>query len=193
MHNERPNERTPKKKQLKKIKPNDALKHPKWKMGKKISIDSSTLMNKIFELIEAQKLFNIPNDKIDIIIHPDSLVHAIIEFQNGLVKFMYHDTSMIIPLANAIFDGKIDIENFYHNKNVKFKDKITKNLNFGKVSNKIFPLIKLKNRILELPSTPIIINAANEILVDHFLNKKLQFLGIYKIIMSVLNDRNYKS
>ena len=181
-----------KRKQFKKIKPVDALNHPKWKMGKKISVDSSTLMNKILELAEAQKLFNISNDKLDILVHPDSLVHAIIEFKNGLVKFMYHDTSMIIPLANAIFDGKIDIKNFYQNNNLKFKDKVTKNLNFRKVNNKIFPLIKLKNRILELPSTPIIINAANEILVDHFLNKKLQFLGIYKIIMSVLNDRNYK-
>ena len=181
-----------KKKQLKKIKPNDALKHPKWKMGKKISIDSSTLMNKIFELIEAQKLFNIPNDKIDIIIHPDSLVHAIIEFQNGLVKFMYHETSMIIPLANAIYDGNIDIQSLYKNKDSKFKDKIIQNLRFSKVSKEIFPLIKLKNKAQEYPSTPIIINAANEILVDHFLSKKLQFLRINKIIMSVLNDKNYK-
>ena len=181
-----------KRKQFKKIKPADALKHPKWKMGKKISVDSATLMNKILEVVEAQKLFNISNKKIDILVHPNSLVHAIIEFKNGLVKFMYHETSMIIPLANAIFDGKIDIENFYQNKDDKFEDKVTKNLNFRKVNNKIFPLIKLKNRILEFPSTPIIINAANEILVDHFLNKKLQFLGINKIIMSVLNDRNYK-
>ena len=181
-----------KRKQFKKIKPADALKHPKWKMGKKISVDSATLMNKILEVVEAQKLFNISNKKIDILVHPNSLVHAIIEFKNGLVKFMYHETSMIIPLANAIFDGKIDIENFYQNKDDKFEDKVTKNLNFYKVNNKIFPLIKLKNRILEFPSTPIIINAANEILVDHFLNKKLQFLGINKIIMSVLNDRNYK-
>ena len=181
-----------KRKQFKKIKPADALKHPKWKMGKKISVDSATLMNKILEVVEAQKLFNISNEKLDILVHPNSLVHAIIEFKNGLVKFMYHETSMIIPLANAIFDGKIDIKNFYQNKDDKFEDKVTKNLNFCKVNNKIFPLIKLKNRILEFPSTPIIINAANEILVDHFLNKKLQFLGINKIIMSVLNDRNYK-
>ena len=75
-------------------------------MGKNF-YDSSTLMNKILELVEAQKLFNISNNKLDILIHPDSLVHAIIEFNNGLVKFMYHDTSMIIPLANAIFDGKL--------------------------------------------------------------------------------------
>jgi len=180
------------KNQLIKIKPSDAIKHPKWKMGKKISVDSATLMNKIFEIIEAQKLFNIPNSRLDILIHPDSLVHAIIEFKNGLVKFMYHETSMIIPLANAIFEGNIDIENFYKNKKNKFKNKIVKDLKFSKVNKHIFPLIKLKNRVQEYSSTPIIINAANEILVDHFLNKKLQFLRINKIIMSVLNDRNYK-
>ena len=181
-----------KKKYLKKIKPADALKHPKWKMGKKISIDSSTLMNKILELIEAQKLFNISNKKIDILIHPDSLVHAIIEFQNGLVKFMYHDNSMIIPLANAIFNENIKIDKFYKNKKQNFLDKIVKGLKFRKVKKEIFPLIVLKKKVQEYPSTPIIINAANEILVDHFLNKKLQFLRINKIIMSVLNDRNYK-
>ena len=102
-----------KKKELLKISPKEALKHPKWKMGQKITIDSSTLMNKILELIEAQKLFDIPNDKLDIIIHPNSLVHAIVKKKNGLTTFIYHDTSMIIPLANAIFDGKLNIKEFY--------------------------------------------------------------------------------
>ena len=88
-------------KQLKKILPKDALKHPKWKMGNKITIDSSTMMNKILELVEAQKLFNLPSNKLDILIHPDSLVHAIIVLRNGLVKFIYHETSMIIPLSNT--------------------------------------------------------------------------------------------
>ena len=178
--------------QLQKIRPLDALKHPKWKMGKKISIDSSTLMNKLLEIIEAQKLFNISNNKIDILIHPDSLIHAIIEFNNGLIKFMYHDTSMIIPLANAIYDGKVNMNNFYINSKEKFEDKIVKGLRFSKVRKEIFPLIELKKKVQEYPSTPIIINAANEILVDQFLNKKLQFLRINKIIMSVLNDKNYK-
>ena len=81
--------------------------------GKKISIDSATLMNKIFEIVEAQKLFSIPNEKLDILIHPNSLVHAIIHLKNGLIKFLYHETSMMIPLANAIFDGNLNIENFY--------------------------------------------------------------------------------
>ena len=178
-----------KKNQLKNIKIKDALNHPKWKMGKKITIDSSTLMNKILELIEAQKIFNIPNKKLDILIHPNSLVHAIIEMKNGLIKFLYHDTTMIIPLANAIFDGKININDFIKNKK---KLKAIEDLYFKKVDLNIFPVIKFKNRLDEYPSTPIIINAANEVLVDLFLKKKIPFLSIYKIIMNILNDRNYK-
>ena len=158
--------------------------------GKKISIDSATMMNKVLEIIEAQKLFKLPNNKLEIIIHPESLVHAIIEYKNGLLKFIYHETSMIIPLANAIFDGKLNIKDFY------FKEKTIepniKNLTFSRVDNKIFSIIKLKNRLNEHPSSSIIINAANEILVDHFLRKKIPFLSISKIIMTILNDRNYK-
>ena len=178
-----------KKKELRRISPKEALKHPKWKMGKKITIDSSTLMNKILELIEAQKLFNLPNNKVDIIIHPNSLVHAIVKKKNGLITFIYHDTSMIIPLANAIFDGKLNIKEFY--KIDRKKDQL-ENLFFKKVDKKIFPVIFLKNRVNEYPSTSIIINAANEILVELFLNKKIPFLSISKTIMKILNDRNYK-
>ena len=179
-----------KSKQLKNISPKEALRHPKWKMGKKISIDSSTLMNKMLEVIEAQRLFSIPENKIDILIHPDSLVHAIIQFKNGLTKFLYHETSMKIPISNAIFNGKLDIKDFY-----KFKineNKIVNNLKFMKVDKNTFPIIKIKHRINELPSTPIIINACNEILVDQFLQKKIPFLSISKIIMGILNDRNYR-
>ncbi len=178
-------------KKLKDIIPSQALKHPKWNMGKKISIDSATLMNKILELIEAQRLFNLPNSKLEILIHPNSLVHAIIDFKNGLKIFIYHETSMIIPIANAIFDGNVDM-----NQIIKFKKKNSdnqiNNLNFKQVDQKIFPIIKIKKRLNEYPSTAIIINGANEILVDQFLNKKAPFLGIIKIIMSVLDDRNYK-
>ena len=174
--------------QLKKIKPNQALRHPKWKMGKKITIDSATLMNKIFEVIEAQKLFNISNNLMDIIIHPNSLVHAIIELKNGLKKLVYHETSMIIPLANAIFDGVVDIKRFYKKK-VSFK---FENLIFKKVDKNIFPAINLISKMNQFPSAPIIINAANEVLVDRFLNKKIAFLDINKIIMAIIKDSNYK-
>ena len=150
----------------------NALKHPKWKMGKKISIDSATLFNKILEIIEAQKLFNIPEKKLDIIIHPNSLVHAIIELKNGISKLIYHQTSMIIPLANAIFDGNLNIENFYKLK--KKKNNILHNLEFRKVDFRKFPIIRIK-RANEFASTSIIINAANEILVDQFLQKDTFF------------------
>jgi 1-deoxy-D-xylulose-5-phosphate reductoisomerase len=81
-------------------------------MGKKITVDSSTLMNKILEYIEAQKLFKLEKNKLEILIHPESLVHAIVKFNNGLVKFIYHDTSMIIPIANALFEKNIQINKF---------------------------------------------------------------------------------
>ena len=82
-------------------------------------------MNKMFELVEAQKLFNLPKNKIDILIHPNSLVHAIVEFKNGLTQFLYHETSMIIPIANAIYDGNLNIAEYLKKENVSFeKNKI---------------------------------------------------------------------
>ena len=177
--------------QFKNINPRQALVHPKWKMGKKISIDSSTLMNKLLELVEAQKLFGIPGHKLDILIHPESLIHAIVKLKNGLSKFLYHETSMVIPLANAIFDGKLNINLFFKKK----KDLNTKyfpNLIFKPPNQKIFPIIKIIKRINEHPSTPIIINSANEVLVDQFLQKNIPFTYISKIIMTIMNDRNYR-
>ena len=100
-------------------------------MGKKITVDSATLMNKMLELIEAQKLFQIPNKKLDILIHPNSLVHAIVELKNGLIKFLYHSTSMIIPLSNAIFEGDLNIEDFFYQK-IKVQKTISKTYIFKK-------------------------------------------------------------
>ena len=176
--------------QFKKIKLEDALKHPKWKMGKKITIDSATLMNKILELIEAQKLFDISHKKLDVIIHPDSLVHAVIVLRNGLTKMLYHHTTMIIPIANALLDGNLNINDFYRSK--KNKKNYIENLTFKKVNPDTFPLIKLKNKLNEYPATPIIINAANEVLVDQFLKKKITYNDIIRGIKYILRDRNYK-
>jgi len=176
---------------LKTVKPHDAIKHPKWKMGKKISIDSATLMNKILEVIEAHKLFNIDIKKFEIVIHPESLIHAIIEFKNGLYKFIYHETSMLIPLANAIFDDNIDIDYFLKPKLKSKRSIFFQSLNFIKVDKKRFPIINLKPRLDEHYSSPIIINAVNEILVDQYINKRIPFTSFYKYILKVLNDRNY--
>jgi 1-deoxy-D-xylulose-5-phosphate reductoisomerase len=161
-------------------------------MGKKISIDSASLMNKMLEVIEAHKLFSIDIKKIDIVIHPESLVHAIVEFKNGLHKFIYHETSMLIPLANAIFDDGVDIEDFIKPKTNSKNPIFFKNLNFLKVDKKRFPVVKLKDRMNEHVSTPIIINAANEILVEQYLREKINFDTFYKYLLMVLNDRNYK-
>ena len=175
-------------KQFKKIKLKDALKHPKWKMGKKITIDSSTLFNKILELIEAQKLFNIPLEKLDVIIHPNSLVHAVVIFNNGITKMLYHPTTMIIPIANAILDGKLNIDDYYVSKT---KNEI-ESLIFQKVDLKKFPIIRLKQKINEFPSTSIILNAVNEVLVEQFLKKKISYQAIIKGISDILRDRNYQ-
>ena len=177
---------------LKNIKPSEAVKHPRWKMGKKISIDSASLMNKLLELIEAKKIFSIDEKKIQIVIHPESLIHAIVEFKNGLHKFIYHKTTMIIPLANAIFGDDININVFLKPKLNSEKKIFFKNLNFQEVDKKRYPIINLKSRINEYNSTPIIINAVNEILVDQFLKKKIPFNSFYTYILRVLNDRNYK-
>ncbi len=178
-------------KKLTKIKPIDALKHPKWKMGKKISIDSATMMNKVLEVIEAQKLFNIPYNKISILIHPESLIHALIELKNGLTYFIHHNTSMIIPIANAIFEDNTDIKNFFNFKKIQFDTNI-KQLTFKNVDSKIFPMVGLLKEINKYPSACIIVNASNEILVDQFLRKNIGFLSIFRTIKTILNDSNYK-
>ena len=177
---------------LKNIKPSQAVKHPKWQMGKKISIDSASLMNKMLEFVEAQKIFEINPNKIEIVLHPQSLIHAIVEFKNGLFKFLYHKTTMHIPLVNAIFDKKNDIEKFLKPELNSKRKIFFESLNFLEVDKKRYPIINLKSRINEHISTPIIINAVNEILVDQFLKKKIPFNSFYRYILGVLNDRNYR-
>ncbi len=179
-------------KKIKKIiTPQNALRHPIWSMGKKISIDSATMMNKVLELSEAQKLFNKHKNKIEIVIHPQSLIHAIIEYKNGLTKLLYHEPNMIIPIANAIFDEKIKINEVIKVDSFnKFED--FKKLNFYKTNKKNFPPFKILSRLNDYESSPIIINAANEILVDMFLTKTIAFKGIIKGLTAVLNHKNYK-
>ena len=175
-------------KKMKSIKPLEAINHPKWKMGKKISVDSATLMNKIFEVIEANKLFSIDINKIDVIIHPQSLVHAIIKFKNGLYKLLYFETDMSIPIGNALFE-----KNFELKKNISVKYKfeenyLIKDLNFLKVDRKKFPAIKLKPILDKYNSLPIILNAANEIFVDQFLKRNMSFCSIINYLFYLLKD-----
>ena len=96
---------------LRNVKPNEAVQHPNWKMGKKISVDSANLMNKVFELIEASKLFKFNFKKYRIMIHPQSYVHSIIRYRNGLIKMILHNTDMKIPISNTLYGNNININN----------------------------------------------------------------------------------
>ena len=174
----------------KKISVNDAINHPRWSMGKKISVDSATMINKVLELQEARLLFSKYKNKIDIIIHPESLIHAIIIFKNGLSKMLYHHPDMKIPLANAIFEKKVILKDILKSKNNNYF--FNKKFHFFKTNDKNFPANKFVNLINEFPSSSIILNAGNEILVDLFLKKNIQFNSIIKYLSSLLRDKNYK-
>ena len=172
------------------IKAYQAIKHPKWKMGKKISIDSSNLMNKVLELIEAYRLFPFKKNKYEIIIHPQSLVHAIVIFKNGQTKFLYHDTDMRIPISNAIFEDNLNDKNFIHfNQNIL---KNFENLKFIEVDKKKFPIVTLLKKYSIDNSGPIILNASNEVLVSKFIEGIISFNSIYAYLKAVLRHKDYK-
>jgi len=178
-------------KKFKTIRPQDAVKHPKWKMGKKISVDSSTLMNKVLEIIEANKIFSFDSSKYKIIVHPQSLVHAIIKFKNGLSKMIYHHPDMKITLANAIFNGNFNLLDL-NSSFKKYKTYNYESLVFLKVNVKKFPIVKLLPKILKYPSASIILNGSNEILVDRFLKKEITFNSIVVYLSSVLSNKDFK-
>jgi len=167
---------------FKKIKMSYVLKHPNWSMGKKISIDSATLMNKVFEIIEAKKIFNIPYDKLKILIHPKSYVHSLLKFNDGMIKIIAHETSMEIPIYNSLPYKK----NFIL-KTKELDIKKLNNLNFQKVDYKKFPLVKILNKLPKLDSLfETVIVSANDEFVKLYLNKKISFNDlidkIYKFI-----------
>jgi 1-deoxy-D-xylulose-5-phosphate reductoisomerase len=175
-------------KKFKNIKPIDAIKHPKWNMGKKISVDSATLMNKVLEVTEALNLFPFNLNQYEIIIHPDSLIHAIIKLNNGTSLFLYHYPDMKIPIGNALLKD-FNYRNFFNQKN-KIYNKI-QSLKFIPVDKKKFPVVSLIPIMNSRKSSAIIINAANEIFVDEFLKKKISFNDISAYLKLVLRDKSY--
>jgi 1-deoxy-D-xylulose-5-phosphate reductoisomerase len=175
-------------KKFKNIKPKDAIKHPKWKMGKKISVDSATLMNKVLEITEALKLFPFSLKKYEIIIHPDSLIHAIIKSRNGTSVYLYHLPDMKIPIGNALLED-FNYNTFFNQNSKNFTK--PQNLNFIKVDKKRFPSVGLIPEMNSRKSSAIIINAANEIFVDHFLRNNIGFNDIVGFLKLVLKDKNY--
>ena len=175
-------------KKFKHINPSEAVKHPKWKMGKKISIDSATLMNKVLEITEALKLFPFKLNQYEIIIHPNSLIHAIIKLKNGTSVFLYHLPDMKIPIGNALFED-FNYRNFFDKKD-KICNKI-ENLSFSPVDKKRFPAVGLIPEMNSKKSSAIIINAANEIFVDQFVKNNINFNAIVSYLKLVLKDKNY--
>ena len=172
---------------FKNIKVDQAIKHPTWKMGKKISIDSATLVNKLFEVIEAQRLFNIDINKISIKIHPQSYIHSIIKFRDGLIKICAHEPDMSIPILNSL-DKNL---HYISKNNINFK--ILNNLNFKEVDKKKFPVIKILNKYpnhCSLFDTALV--SVNDELVNLFLNKRISFDDIFKNLIKILNLRSIK-
>ena len=177
------------KKKFKNIKPKDATKHPKWKMGKKISVDSATLMNKVLEVIEAIKLFPFDADKYEIVIHPQSLIHGIVKFKNGTTYFLYHLADMKIPISNALFDGKFNYAKYFKNKN---KNNLSsQKLEFFQPNKNKFTTLRLIPKMNSKESSSIIINAANEIFVDEFLKNNIGFSDISTNLNLILKDSDY--
>ena len=172
---------------LKYVKPHEAIRHPNWKMGKKISIDSASLMNKVFELIEATKLFKFNHKKYKILIHPQSYVHSIICFKNGLTKMILHNPDMKIPISNII-NG---CDNKYFNVK-KINSKTLNKLNFYEVDKKRFPSVNLISKCLNTGSlAATILNASNEELVSMYLKKKLKFTDIVRNLHKILKHKNF--
>ena len=173
--------------QFKNIKTSQALNHPNWKMGKKISIDSATMINKIYEVIEAKNIFNIPYKNIGILIHPKSYIHAILKFNNGLIKIVAHDTTMKIPIFNTIF---FDSNKKLKSKKVNFK--LLNDLKFKKVNLKRYPMVKLFKYLPEKQSLfETIIVSANDILVELFLKKKIKFTDIQKKLFHIIKLKEF--
>ena len=172
---------------LKNVNISQALKHPNWKMGKKISIDSATLINKVYEVIEAKNIFNLSYKKIKILIHPKSYVHALLKFNNGLIKIIVHDTTMKIPIFNTLFfgtDKKL--------KSKKINLEILNNLNLKTVSPKRYPIVKILDLLPKKHSLyETVLVSANDTLVELFLEQKITFTEIYKYLFSIIKMKEF--
>ena len=164
-----------------------ALKHPNWNMGKKITIDSATLMNKVFEVIEAKNIFNIPYKKISILTHPNSYIHAIVKFNNGLIKILAHEPDMKIPIFNSLYNNR--------SKSIKSKPlniEILNNLNLKKVDVKKFSFIRILNFMPKFSSKfETILITINDYFVYKFLKEKVSFEKMIFLINKFVNSKKF--
>jgi 1-deoxy-D-xylulose-5-phosphate reductoisomerase len=167
---------------LSQVTPEDALSHPTWKMGRKITIDSATLMNKGLEVIEARWLFDVGRDRIDVVIHPQSVVHSLVELRDGSIMAQLGVTDMRLPIQYAFsypdrWDGALPSLNLAE----------CRRLEFFEPDREKFPCLGLAYRALERDrGFPIVLNAANEVGVAAFLERRLPFTGIPGLIDSAI-------
>ena len=173
--------------ELKDVTPEQALKHPNWKMGQKITIDSATMVNKAFEIIEAHYLFNYPSNKIDVIINTNSYVHSLVLYQDGTYRLEMNKPDMRNPIRYALYQGMCPYETY-----------VTDDLNtlkgtaFMPFDIQRYPIIKTAYRVIKNKGNfGAIFNAANEVAVQAFLNKEIAFLDIEKIIHVCLKKEPY--
>ena len=175
---------------LKNVTFNQAIKHPKWKMGYKNSIDSATLVNKCLELIEAHYLFDLPYNKMQILIHPEAIIHSIVEYENYVTQFNAFKNDMNIPILNFLFCSNLK----YKNMNNKLFINEYKNYNFENVKSSKFPIYDFFCKIDKTkPQNIIKFNIGNEFAVNLFRNKKIKYTDIYRIIEKVTSLNLYSS
>ena len=169
---------------MKNITPKQAINHPVWKMGKKISVDSATLMNKGLEIIEAHYLFELPSESIDVIIHRQSIIHGLVLMKNGSLFGHFGRPSMLNPIDHALSWPEVK-----ENKIDPISISDLNNLSVEIIDETKYKSISLSRLALEKGGIlPIFLNAANEVAVNAFLNNKIQFLDIVKIIDKVIED-----
>ena len=174
--------------ELKDVTKEMALNHPNWKMGSKITIDSATMMNKGFEVIEAHHLFGISYDKIDTILHKESIVHSMVEYDDGVIKAAIGSADMHTPIAYAL--------RYPHHEKINNKplDLIGLNLHFEKLDMERFPCLKYAYDAANKGGIyPAVLNAANEAAVRLFLNDKISFLDIERIIYTEITNKKYEA
>jgi 1-deoxy-D-xylulose-5-phosphate reductoisomerase len=168
---------------LTRVTPEQAVAHPKWSMGRKISVDSATMMNKGLEVIEAHWLFNVPADRIEVVIHPQSVIHSLVDYEDGSVLAQLGNPDMRTPIAHALaWPERID-------SGVAALDLFAvAQLNFERPDLARFPCLGLAYRALRAEgNAAAVLNAANEVAVAAFLDRRLPFLGIAELISATLD------
>ena len=170
---------------FKKVDISTILKHPTWKMGKKISVDSATMMNKCYEIIEAKNIFNLNYNKIDILIQPDSYVHAIVHYNNGFAKIILHNTTMEIPIFNSIYPN--DKKYFKSNK-IDFNK--LNNLRLQDISSSRYPITNILKLLPNKHSLfETVVTSVNDEIVNEFLDKKITFNDISKKVIKIIKSQ----